>query len=406
LPVSLGLKQFSEIGAKVTLAILSLAAIVRIARGSVSQIYRGRREFFRGLMLGLVAPAMTVPVVVVLGLLGAPPVWIAVAMLSCELIGSATYLIDLTRRYPDIRLELALPHGSELRRMVHAVPQLTLIQSLPTIWLQAPVILLGCVGSDSQTILAFVSLRTLVNSVRQVTSMLALSVGVELAGTFAQSKNAAAIERHLRQMGRVICSLTGSASAAMVVFGAPLVRIWTGSANLCDQALVIPMIAAIIAAAPTLPLLAMATHGGNPRPASISAVVQCAVGLAAAITLMPRLGVLGLVLGLAIGESVACLLLLPYLLTRYMTFDWTSYLVSCFGVATAAGAWSFLVGATVSRLVLGLGPLGVMLGLAAWGVLGLLPAIYLVVDAPQRASLVKAIGPWWRVGLAGAFRRP
>jgi O-antigen/teichoic acid export membrane protein len=375
----------------VVFLVLAAVSISTILRGSISQIYRGRGEFARGILVSSLPLAASLSCATIAGMLSVMPVGLAVIYLMCDLLaGSAIIVRDISRRHPDLRLKPAQPTGTELADLVTHAKWYAVQQGAPIAWLQMPVLVLGSIGVTGSTLVSFVILRTLVNTARQLVMMLALSAGVELAPG-AHRGDREHLAGHLSAVATLLAALVGALIAGIVLLGENFVGMWTGKRDLFDSWTLIWLVTAAIIATPATPLGVLFMLGNWPKPAALANLVQLGIGIVAGAALASRFGAAGAAAGLALGEAAASGVLLPIVAQRYLGIDYPRYIAGCIK--------SFLASTIVSGLACGLAvaligsstPITFVACAALWAFFGLAPAIYMSLPDRQRNRLNRAL---------------
>ncbi|NNE23911.1 MAG: hypothetical protein HKN11_15015, partial [Rhizobiales bacterium] len=150
-------------------AILIVAFALRIMRGSISQIYRGRGQFAAGTIINSLSTAALIVAVVTAAWLGGSPVHVALTYLVVDSIfGLGIMIYDLKRRFAHLRFSPRMPDRAELIAMKEHGKWYALLQAAPIAWLQAPVLMIAGLGLGGLAVVSFVVLLTLVNFARQI----------------------------------------------------------------------------------------------------------------------------------------------------------------------------------------------------------------------------------------------
>jgi O-antigen/teichoic acid export membrane protein len=372
--------------ATLVLALLGAAVVLRLARGALTQLYRGHRQFARGILIDLCAPCVTSTAGIVVALLHWPPATLAGVTLAAEiLLGWGLMLTDIRRRFPHLRLRPALPRARELETLAVKLPWLALLQAASVTQLQGPVLILGATHAGSATLVGFVLARTLVNLTRQIVIMLSLATGVENAHEH-HAGNAATAIHGLFALGRFAMTTTVAGAAAILLLGDGFVTLWTGRPELFDRPAAAWLLAGVVIAAMTTPLATLLNLLNEQRTTAISGAMQTTAALAAIILLAPAFGGAGAAAGLFLGECVSAALVLPRLLSRAsLAFDYRAYAACCCGAAARAGAWM----GCACAAAWGLGDLrqpGVFAAAAALvAAFGVVPALLSGLTASERA---------------------
>lgn len=392
-PQLLSVKILPHTEALAVIALIGAATLSRSARGSISQIFRGRQEYALGVAVDAFFPAALLVLTIALALLGYGPFTMAVAYLASDLFAGWGFMIwQLHKRYPDLVIAPMAPTWTELHDTAQHAKWLSVLNGAPIAWLQVPVVLLGHIGTAGSSIVSFVVLRTLVNFMRSLGIMVSMGSAVEIVAVHHAGQKAA-VARHLRAVGSGLAVLTMAMAVGIFLFGPPFVAIWTGRSDLYNQAIVLSLLASAILAAPSVPIASHLMLANMPRPPAIALVSQIAIGLVACAVLAREHGAVGAAIGLAIGEAIGQAIVLPILAARYLEdFSYSRYLLHCVLAMGLATAWSVLVGIGVMALINTTSWLGLAVAGALWGLLGLIPPLALALPAHQREAWTRQVG--------------
>ena len=384
-------RAFAHDEGRVVFTLLALTATARVGRGSVSQIYRGRGAFARGMVIQQTQVGIGLCIILAAAAAGARPIMLASVELASELLLCWGLLIcDLRRRYA-VRLRPTRPTRREVKAFLRTVPWFAIQQGAPVLWLQLPVLVLGWLGIAASPLVAFINMRTLVNIGRTPVTLLSIATGVEFATSHHRDERQTTAVQ-MMATGRLASALMAVIAVGIVVFGPTFVQLWTGRADLFDRRIAVVMLSGAILATPAIPVANFLSFINEPRPVATALTLQLIVGFGVVACLAPSLGALGVALGLAIGEGVFAVAL-PLLAARAVPFGYLAYAGRCFVTAGLVIVWSALVGMALMWLFPfhDLGSDVVASGLFA--ILAAIPA--LVVSAP--ASLRRRMmGPFVR----------
>lgn len=391
----LALRVLAPADASRTLLLLGTMQILHTSKSAFSTIYRGRGDFARGVLVDGVSALCIVCVALIAALAGAGPHVLALAYIASHLLfGWGVLLGDLRRRYPDLSFRPLPPTAAELRDAALSMRWYALTYALPTVWLQAPVLLLSALGLGGTVVVSFVLHRTLVNFGRTFVVMLSTSAGVELA-PHVHAVNTAVIERGMAFAGRSVAAIGGAMAAGLLVFGARIVGLWTGKPDLFDMATQFWLVLPALVVAPAIPLLYLAHLADLPKQLATVQLMQTLIAVALAVPLAGAYGAAGVAFAFAAGEIASVGVLLPALLTKRLGIGYWRHAAQSLCIALAALAWSALVGWGIASWI-GVTSLGALGGcFAMWAVAALVPIAYLLVPAAQQARLRQS---------AGAFR--
>ncbi len=325
---------------RIVLLVLAASQVLQIMRGAVSQIYRGRGEFARGLMVDVAIAALSVCAIMFAVLAGAGPLSLAVVQLIVQgFAGSLILLGDLRRRYPEVSIAWHRPGLADLSAIAGAVRWLAIVQAAAVVLLHGPVLLLAAFGFGGAVVAGFVLMRTLANLGRSVAQMLALAVGVEV------SSKVAAIGWHgsepeLRQAASVMALISAVLAAAVWLFGDAFMIFWAGRHGLFDQAVIGPLFGALLVVSPFLPLQAALLHANELAAIALIYLIQLVTAAGVAIWLVGDGGAGGLAAGLAAGEIAAVMIALPVFMRNRLSAGFFAglYLRAALAVGLALGA--------------------------------------------------------------------
>jgi len=377
--------------ATVALALLMAASVLRVMRGGFSQLYRGRGEFARGVLIDLAAPAGTFAAGLAVAAFGMSPVVLAACCLLSEAgLGWLLMLVDIRRRYPDLRLAPARPTRAELGALGARLPWLAILQGAPIAILQAPVLALGAGAADA--LVGFVLARTLVNFARQLVTMMSIAVGVETARRY-YGGDARAVNDDLLAFGRLAVAGACICAGAILLLGDPFIALWTGRADLFDPSVALWLAAGAVVASAATPVSTLLTLANEQRPAALALAGQTLAGLGAMALLIPAFGAMGAAAALFFGEIVGAALILRNALTQpgALAIDYRIYGRRCLETAAACSIWVGAVGLAVSNVVDTHSALGFVLAGLLLAAVGAAPALYASLPPARRRQAVEAV---------------
>jgi O-antigen/teichoic acid export membrane protein len=376
-----------------SLILFSLGAMqaVTTTKSAFTQIYRAYGEYSRGIVIESVSSLCIVVASLAAALGGAGPRVMALTYIAAQLVFAwGILLTDLRRRYPTLRLWPLPPSVSELREAGLAMRWYALTYAAPTMWLQAPVLVLSALGLGGPVVVTFVLHRTLVNFGRNIVAMLSTAGGVELA-PHVHSGNTVLIERGMTYLGRSVAAIGGVMAAGLMTFGASIVQLWTGKSDLFDMSTLFWLVIPAIVVAPAIPLVYLAHLADIPKQQAIGQVTQTLVAIAVAVPLAGSFGAAGVAFAMAIGEIVSIGLVLPILLTRRLGITYWRHAIRCVPIALAALVWSGAVGRVV-LLAIGMQDwVRLIVSLGIWAAVALLPIASLLMPASQHKRLRDAV---------------
>ena len=280
------------------LALLGLTQIVHSAKSSISQIYRGRGRFARGVVIDSFCTFGITATTIVIALCGVGPAALALAYVGAHLVfGWGILLTDIHRNFGNVALTPLWPQTNELREAARAMSWYSIGYALPLVWVQTPVLMLSAFGLGGLALVSFVTLRTLINFCRSFSAMLSTSAGVELAA-HVHAGDIMEVERGLAVIARLVGITGGVMVGGALTFGGPVIEIWTGKTDLLDIATLFWLAVPSITVAPALPLLYLAQLADIPKPIAKCQAAQAAMAIALGGLLVGRFGSAGLALSL------------------------------------------------------------------------------------------------------------
>lgn len=372
-----------------TLAFLALATLSRLARGSVSQTFRGRQEFALGTMIDQASLASTLITTIVVGLLGARPSGVAAAIAASDAIAGWGFMLwNIKRRYPELSLRPLPPTMKEVASITSHVRWFAIQQGAPLLWLQLPVLFLSHLDIPAVSLASFLLLRTLVNFMRSVSTMLSIGSAVEVAVSYHKGAYAEAY-RGIENTGYGLSIFSAAIAAGLFVFGEELMKVWTGHPEFYDQRILLGLMAGTLIAIPSSTVGAQMMLANIPRPQSLAHIGQIGIGLTACMVLANLWGAVGAAAGLAIGEALGQGILLPMLARHAMPdFNFGAYLRKCAFAMLITLAWCTAVGIVLKVLVTPHSLPTLALAATGWGVVAVIPVLFLSLPPGQRERVL------------------
>jgi O-antigen/teichoic acid export membrane protein len=373
------------------LVMLGLAAISTIMRGSISQIYRGRRQFAVGTMITQGSAVCAILSALLVAGTSAPPTLLAALYLTSELLaGWGLLLFDLKRRFTDLVFRPALPTRVEFLDIIHHVKWLAIPQVGPIAWLQLPVLLLGFFAIEGKEIVAFILARTLVNFSRQISSMISNSLGTELAHA-AHAGSLSDVENWLTIFSKVLSAGAAAMMVAIMFFGAPFFAVWTGDPSLFHSQIIFWLLAGMLLATPAMALSSVFLLTNAPQPVAIAMLTQLAAAFALMPITIPQWGAAGAAAALAFSDVLANCIVLPLFARRHLDIGYLQHFSRCLMSMLLAALISGSVAFALTRIATPSTAASLVIMGTAWGLLGFLPAIYVALPLPQRQRLANIL---------------
>lgn len=366
--------------------LLAGSVITNVMTGSVSQVYRGRGQFARGIMLSLTPFTLFFLIAAPAAYLDVTPLLLAMLHLACYLAGGAMMVRDIRRRFPDLVLAPTIPERFEVEDIVAHSRWNVVLQGAPVFLLQIPVVMLGAFGVGGGALVGFVMLRTLVNYSRSLASLVSLSTGVEIASLMHRGEGMRVVELSYAT-GKLLSGLAGALAAALLILGEDFLRLWSGRNDIFDEATMAWLIAGTVLAGSSAPVFSLFMFANKSRPAALAMLAQLALALPACALLARTHGTAGAAAGLLLGEVVAWWILVALAARRHFAINPRRYVGQSTLALLAAALWCGLILAGAKGL-LGTGtPLQFVACAAIFGTLGLVPAVLTCLPTAQRSAV-------------------
>lgn len=383
----LGLHALSEHDAVLILVVLTLPLWGWYSVMILHDAYRAYGDFSRGeCIFALYAAAQFVSVMVAL-LLREPPTVVAFCYGLMPILCSVVTIIDVSRRYPTMRLGFAVPTREEWRDMV---PQSLLYFTnalAPAITQNAALIVFALFDFSAATIVTFNVCRVFTGLTRQIGAQsFAIGSGIEMARQHVQEDHEGC-RRLYAYTGRIVSCIAGVLSGVSLPLAGPFIHLWTHGKVADDMAMIICFLVGIYFSSPGRASLMLLRYTNYARPIAWANSVWSLGGLALAVALASPLDGVGIALGFAVTEIIGVGFLPPLAVERRFRFGAWSHLLNSF----LAGGLAFAVSFAPAYLLFWGAHIGVLqLALRGgfWGIAVLPPIILIVLPHSERQRLI------------------
>ena len=366
--------------------ILSFYMIVRVTRGAITQIFRGKGEVYR---LIRSEPRASFPAVLLCATavaFGAGPIGVALILVATELIlGTALSVWEVRRRYPQIGLSPVMPRLAELRAggaNLRWYGWLVLSNQMMT---HVPILVIAWLGLTGPLLISFAVQRTLINVSKQLSNAVSIALGVEVARV-REERNGDHYQKGIYVLARFNTAFAALAVSGLLCFGPYVVSAWTGRGDLFSLEILLWLLLPLVIIAPAIPLQMMTMFGSVPKPQAVSSAVQCGVGLGLAILLGHFFGVVGVACGVALGEILSTGLLLPLLSRRALSISYGRLLLDSAMFFVAGLVWAV----PIALLILEAAPrtpVSLVGMLVVWGLAAGAPILLMSLPTEVRGTL-------------------
>ena len=395
-----GLLHLTRIDAqtgRMMLWMIGIGNLLTIVRSTTTTIYTAAGDFAYAVILAAAVLVLNTLASLAAVALGAGPLTLAALFLG---IGGAASLVfclwDVRRRYPDWVAAPARPNLPELRAAAVHIKWYSLQIVAPTVWLQAPILVFNAFRVSGHDITSFLLIRTMVNQIRQAFQFATIGAGIEIA-PLAHSGDRAGAWRLSARVGLMTTVLCGVMVAAVLIFGQDVTRYWVGDATLFSEPIAIALLAPLLAVVFLQQPVALLQYANMSLAPGLQRLLQIVLGPLMCIAGQKFYGVTGLVIGLALSEVAANWALLPLLAGMKIFPGFIRYCFSSAGAGLAAAAASLAVGWGLMHLYPAASLVALVVKMAAWTLLTLVPMMWVTLPDQARQSL------WRRVRVVAKF---
>jgi hypothetical protein len=380
------LRNLDKVQAGLIFGTLAVTSIIHIGRAALSQIYRSQGEFHRGIVVDSAITALTIAAAVGAAFAGASPLMLAAVYLAAEIaLGWGGMSLDITRRYPRVRLWPQLPSRAELTDLRGALTFYALIQGLPVVWLNAPILIISVLALGGSGLVAFVVQRSLVNFGRTLSTMLSVAVGIELA-TLAYADARPELVRGVEALARLNAALAGALAAGLICFGPVVIGIWTAKPELASLLILAALVLPAIVTAASAPLSMLCMYADRPHTLGMALAVQLGLGVPATLLGGLEFGVVGVAFGVALGEIVGLGIILPLLAARSFHIAYAPLALRCLAISGLVGLWGAAMGWLVVRFTSGWSGPWLIAAILTWSLVGAALPLWLALPKGTRSK--------------------
>lgn len=368
--------------------VLSLWNIVRITRGPLLQIYRGKGEYYQYLWADNRATLISIVAAIGAVLLGAQPLVIAIIYLITTIVFSVYWSHrDISRRFREVRIAARRPGKNPAIRAGSSLRWYGIFYTVANLMQNAPVLIIAGLGLSGPLLVIFVVQRTLVNFVRTVTLNISSAAGAELS-SLAHQESKALFLGGLELVARLNVCLIALASSALLLFGTHLVHIWTGDPSLSSLTLLALLLIPAIIGAPAIGLQQTSVLADKVRLQASASLVNLTIGVGGGILLGMEYGMIGVALALALGESIGTGGMAAMFAARDFKLDYPRLFRRSMLLFAAIAGLSYGVGWIIVRVWPDAGLLPLMGQIALWTVITGPPALWLCLPERLRQRVI------------------
>lgn len=292
-------------------ALLSLQMVYSIVYGLLIGIYRTINEYPRGQMITNVRSFLNLALTIVLALCGGQLRGLATLQLGLLVATSIYVYLDISHRRPDIRIGLSRADWRLGVQFIAPSSMFLGIQFIGALSVQGSTLLVsGMFGAGA--LVAFASLRTLSNLIKQASATVQLALWPEFTTLDAQEKMNSLRTLHLLG-AKVVMTIAVCSAVFLISVGDRLVAFWTRGRVAYDPALMLAFLVLACSQAHwfTSSILISACNRQKVLLRCTSAAGLG--GFLAGYVAAHWYGVVGFVYGLVAGDAVLCGIALPWM---------------------------------------------------------------------------------------------
>jgi O-antigen/teichoic acid export membrane protein len=387
---ALGLTAMDEHTAVVCLLVAAAPLSVLYICETLRGLYRAFGDFSRGECIFAITNAVQILSIAAVLALRLPPLAVALCYGIIPFLYCFVTAVDILRRYPQVRLGLAIPTRAE-RRETARQSLLYFTTPLSMVLTQnVTLVAFGFIGVSAAAMVQYNVLRIFTGLTRQIgCQSFVVGSGIEMARQQAQADHAACRKLYA-ESGRIVACLVGVLAGVSIPVSGPFIALWTRHAVGADEAMILWFLAGVFVSAPGRVSLMLLRYTNRPLPIAIANTLQSAGGLLVAVLLVPFWGVTAAAAAFAVTEALAVGVFPAVRVQSILGFGAARHILA----SLAAGALAFAVSwgaATALFAAAGTGIATLVGKLLLWG-LAVSPAcFFLLLSRDQRAQLFSSM---------------
>jgi len=236
--------------------------------------------------------------------LGGGPVNIALIWLLIGVVVTFIELVDVRRRMSALQPGFTKANWLSIRQVLVPSWHFLLMALSGLLTQQGPVILISS-RLGGETVAVFVTIRTLINLVRQTVGTVNYAVWPEVTRLEARNEF-----RKLQLLHRLLVfgATTIAVMIAAMLFweGDSIVTVWTQGAISANLSLIRLLLLQLVLATPWLASALMTAATNQNKKLAYSYLASSVIGVGAISVLIKQYGILSVPIGLMLGEAAAC----------------------------------------------------------------------------------------------------
>jgi O-antigen/teichoic acid export membrane protein len=368
-------------------AMLSLGQLLSILIMAALAAYRARGDMSRSYNAWSILVIAQTAAIAIPALLGKDPMVAATGNFVMTAATLAAILVDLRRRYPDMRWKPIWPSFDEfVRRQRDAIGYLV-SPLATTIMVFGPNLILAHTGAPEGAITLYTTTRTIAGVARQLPYQFAHPAGVELAGLLAR-EDWEGLGRVYASASRALAIIVGALSGFTIVAAPLVMTVWTRGKVGYDPILMLLLVGTTTICAPAQVAYTLLFYGGYPGRFGKALALSTGLSLGIATLLSPWFDVRGIAAGFGVGEIVGVAIYLSLLVDGLLKRKAGAGLFRNFSIAAAAFLASAGSAMLIHRLIEPRGWFGLIALGAAWVVPAAAGAYWTLLSRPQQARAI------------------
>jgi O-antigen/teichoic acid export membrane protein len=282
-----------------------LATLLQMGAAATSTIYRAQGHFSRALFIDICFNSTRLLVMAIAIVAGGEPQFVASIYLAVAALFTLVIVpLDLRINLGGFTFTPASPTRAEMGSIMAVAPWFFAQTATSVLLLNVPLLVLPHLAPVAGAIAVFLLLRTVVNMVRQLAGSVSISVGIELSQLYLSRSERVLVQPHVLRLTRLNTVSNSACIAAAFWLLEPFVPLWSGGALQMDPALAIIFGCGFLLSIPFSLIASFLNYIGDAQIGAISRLVTAMTSICVAIVLAKPLGVYGVAMGLAVGETI------------------------------------------------------------------------------------------------------
>jgi len=300
----LNLRDMDHLTTSIVALLLAMQVILAIPQGLIAGLYRTFQEFPRGAMLANFQRASILGLTALTLMVGGKLIQVAAVQLIPIMAFAAFILYDIRKRHPEVKISFS---QSDWRLAISFLgPSLLffLIQISGVLTVQGSIIVVSAFAGPAY-VAVFAIHRTLTNLVRQIVGSLNTVLWPELTtlearGDYSQLR---IVHRSFVKMSFAACVFAG---IWLHFTGRDIIELWTLGKITFNQRLLDIFLFYLVLQAPWLGSSVFPAAFNRHKNLATCYILSAVLGIGLAVVLIQHWGIVGVAVGLLIGDVLVC----------------------------------------------------------------------------------------------------